>query len=104
MVIEIDIVIFVILLLVMFINGWYFREWHAVRTVNKYLDEMDNVNLDKIMSVYVEKANDGFNVFDSKTGAFITFVMSKEEMIEVLKQKFPNTILVMNKENAKVFE
>lgn len=88
-----------------FMIGWYSREWYAVRTLKKLLGKATtNIAQNGIMTIHVKKADAGFDVFDSKDDTFLANVASKKEMMEFLKKKFPDTAVIMNRENNKVFD
>lgn len=73
--------------------GWKFREYTAVRKINKMLREnaekSEKVEQNKI-TVKIEKHNDIFYLFNTETNEFLTQGKDKEEIQTNLKLRFQN--------------
>lgn len=96
-----------IILVVAFTAGWYVREWHAVRTVNKLTEDMSEKIVDEfkksVINITVEE-QDGILYIYSKDGTFLAQGKTMEELEDILQKKFPGKFFNASPEDLKLIE
>lgn len=72
--------------------GWVLRETYATHVLNKVLHNVEE-NVKQIakdaIHINIEKHNDHFYVYNKETNTFMAQAGSKEELEEILKDRFP---------------
>ena len=69
--------------------GWRARERHATRTLDKFLEQAKEKQPEECIAVSIEKHHDVFYVFERDTNKFMAQGASKEEVENVLNDRFP---------------
>lgn len=84
--------------------GWKYREYTAVRKMQKLLKAADQPKeVDKV-NVKIEKHNDIFYVYNSETDEFLTQGLDKDEIQANLQRKFGNVNKVFHATSENIKE
>jgi hypothetical protein len=74
------------------VHGWNLRERYAKRLLGmiaKQVEEQIEQETQNLTHIVIEKHNDTFFVYDKETNRFMAQGTTKDEVEEVLKQRFP---------------
>ncbi len=85
--------------------GWKFREYTAVRKMNKFIQaaEAKKAEVNKIQ-VKIEKQDDMFYLFNRDTDEFLIQGKDKEEIQENLKKRFGDVNMAFHATAANIKE
>lgn len=82
--------------------GWFAREQHAIRKVQKMFAQAEKEAAEKIdentVTAKLEIHHGHFYMFDAETDEFLGQGETKEELSEILRKKFPEKAFVLQKE------
>ena len=86
-----------------FYLGWRMRERYARYIIQKYFNEAKPQN-DDIVNVEITKENNCFYVYNTNSGAFLTQVKSKEELLKYLETHYSEKTVMIKKEHFALFD
>ena len=88
-----------------FVAGWYVREamaMYKIRAIVKTMQELEeNPAVINELKVNIEKHNDQFYLYRDSDDQFIAQGATKEEVVEVLKKRYPAQTVVVDPDNVK---
>lgn len=88
-----------------FYLGWRMRERYAKFVIQKYFNEANPQHEDDgIVNVEITKENNCFYVYNTKSGAFLTQVKSKEELLKYLETHYSEKTVMIKKEHFALFD
>ena len=89
-----------------FLIGWKFREYTAVRKINKMLQQVEQESKKEPnkISVKIEKHNDVFYLFNMDTDEFLIQGKDKEEIQTNLKRRFGNVDMAFHATSDNIKE
>jgi hypothetical protein len=100
-----EFVIAVVCVVLGIVIGWRSRERYARFVIEKYFKQSDNAaSKDDIINVEIMKEKDSYYVYNTLTGAFITQVKSKEELLKYLETHFSEKTVMIKKEHFALFD
>jgi hypothetical protein len=89
------------------VYGWYARERHAKRTIDrfitKFVDEEVEAVKDSIIPITIEKHHNVFYVYDREKMRFMGQGKTRRELEDTLSKRFPDKKFMASTENLKVF-
>jgi len=88
------------------VYGWYARERHAKRTVDRLFSHVEQVVEkevdDSIIHISIEKHNGMFFVYKKDTNEFMGQGNTKRELEQNLAKRFPEKKFAADKENLRI--
>lgn len=82
--------------------GWFLREQHAMRVVNKMFEHAEKkeseLKQENIVKAKLEVHHGHYYLFDAETDAFLGQGETAEELSAMLRKKFPEKSFALNKE------
>lgn len=103
----IDYVTYVVVWFMGAVYGWYARERHAKRTIDRFFSEVEesvNEQVDEsIIKINIERHSGVFYVYNKDTGEFMGQGNTRKELEDVLAKRFPEKKFAADKEDLKVF-
>lgn len=102
----IDYVTYVIVWLLGVVYGWYARERHAKRLLDRVFSEIEQgviaqIN-DSVIPIKIEKHSNIFYVYNKDTDVFMAQGNTRKELEETLAKRFPDKRFTADKENLEV--
>lgn len=82
-----------------FFLGWKAREVAAKKAILEMIDSTNEAYKDKIINVYIEKVNNQFFLYNKDTGAFITEVKSKNELMNFIQEKYTDKTVMIKRDD-----
>lgn len=85
--------------------GWFLREQHAIRKVNKMFAQMEvaaveQVKDNQIMGT-IEIHHGHYYMFRVDDGSFLAQGESRKELSEALRKRFPDKVFILDKDEYK---
>ena len=85
--------------------GWFLREQHAIRKVNKMFAQMEvaaveQVKDNQIMGT-IEIHHGHYYMFRVDDGSFLAQGESRKELSEALRKRFPDKVFILSKDEYK---
>jgi hypothetical protein len=100
-----DILIYAVVFILGTVWGWNLRERHAEKQVDSFMEQIDNEFKqrvsDKIIQINIEKQNGVFYVYNKENNDFMGQGRTKQELEDVLAQRFPDKKFVAETNNLK---
>ena len=91
-----------------FASGWFMLRVLINYKMKMMLDSIANSPLSKpetkVVDIDLVKIKDRVYAYDRKDNSFLGYGNSKEEMVEYLRKKHPNTSFMANTKNVKEVE
>ena len=82
--------------------GWFLREQHAIRVVNKMFENAEKELAEKVgdntIKAKLEVHHGHFYMFNQETDAFLAQGETAEELSAMLREKFPKVVFILPKE------
>jgi hypothetical protein len=102
----IDYVAYVVIWIMGAVYGWYARERHAKRTIDRFFSEVEEtvgeqVN-DSVIPIKIEQHSGVFYVYNKDTEEFMGQGNTRRELEVNLAKRFPDKKFAADKENLKV--
>ena len=102
----IDYVTYVVVWIMGAVYGWYARERHAKRTIDRFFSEVEEtideqVN-DSVIPIKIEQHSGVFYVYNKDTEEFMGQGNTRKELEDVLAKRFPDKKFAADKEHLKV--
>ena len=91
-------------LIISFAAGWYVREavaLHKIKVIVRTMQELEETPVIDELKVNIEKHNDQFYLYRDSDDQFIAQGATKEEVVEVLKKRYPTQTVVVDPDNVK---
>lgn len=90
------------------IYGWFARERHAIRTLDRLLTEVEEsiseeVN-DSIIPIIIEKHNNILFVYNKDTNEFMGQGETRLDLEKTLNQRYPDKKFSADKENLRLLK
>lgn len=102
----IDYVLYVVVWVMGAVYGWYSRERHARRTVERFFSEVaediDNTARSSVIPIKIDRHNGIFYVYNKDTEEFMGQGSTQKELERNLAKRFPDKKFAADKENLKV--
>lgn len=102
----IDYVTYVVVWVMGAVYGWYARERHARRTVDRFFSEIEEdaekTTTDSVILITIARHEDIFYVYNKDTEEFMSQGANRTELEENLAKRFPDKRFAADKENLKV--
>lgn len=102
----IDYVLYVVVWVMGAVYGWYSRERHARRTVERFFsgvaEDIDNTARDSVIPIKIDRHNGIFYVYNKDTEEFMGQGSTQKELEGNLAKRFPDKKFAADKENLKV--
>jgi chlorite dismutase len=90
------------------VYGWYSRERHAKRTVDRFLshveEEVEKEVDDSVIPIFIEKDNDTFFVYKKDTNEFMGQGKTQRELEQNLASRFPDKKFAADKDNLRILK
>lgn len=100
-----DILIYAVVFILGTVWGWNLRERHAEKQVDSFMEQIDTEFKqrvsDKIIQINIEKQNGVFYVYNKENNDFMGQGTTKQELEDVLSQRFPDKKFVADTNNLK---
>lgn len=93
-----------LLFIVGLLLGWKFREYTAVRKMQKLIKEAEKPKETDKIQVKIEKHKDMFYVYNTETDEFLTQGKDKEEIQANLKSRFGNVNMAFHATSENIKE
>lgn len=102
----IDYVTYVVVWVMGAVYGWYARERHARRTVDRFFSEIEEhaekTAADSVIPIRIDQHNGIFYVYNKDTDEFMSQGATRRELEGNLAKRFPDKKFAADKENLKV--
>ena len=89
------------------VYGWYARERHAKRTIDRFItqfvDEQVEEISDSVIHITIEKHNGVFYVYDKEKNDFMAQGNTRKELEDALAKRYPDKKFAATTSNLKVF-
>ena len=102
----IDYVTYIVVWIMGAVYGWYARERHAKRSIDKFfsrIEEAVSETSPNRIPIIIERNNGVFYVWNKDDNTFMGQGKTKQELEEVLAKKYPDCRFAAEPENLKVF-
>ncbi len=99
-----DFLILFLVAVVSFVWGWNTRERVAIRQSDRFFENLVKKEIEEqenLIRIKIEKHNGMLFAYHSENSLFIAQANGKEELEEILKQKFPGRRFGCSEENLK---
>lgn len=103
-----DYLLWVVIWIMGAVYGWYARERHAIRTIDRIMsdiyDETSEVESNTRIHITIEKHNDVFYVYDKEKNEFMAQGSTRKELETNLAKRYPNKHFAADIESLKVLK
>lgn len=88
------------------VYGWYARERHAKRTIDRFVshleEEVEKEIDDSVIHISIEKHNGTFFVYKKETNEFMGQGTTRKELEQNLAKRFPEKKFAADKDNLRI--
>ena len=100
-----DYLIWIVVWIMGAVYGWYARERHAKRTIERFVKEVMPAvqESDVRIHVTIEKHNGVFYVYDKVKNEFMAQGSTRKELEDNLAKRYPDKYFAATNEDLKVF-
>ena len=87
------------------VYGWYARERHSKRIVDKFMDEIDSAVTERVsentIKIFIEQVKGVYYIYNKENNDFMGQGSTREEVEKVLAERFPNKKFMADTANLK---
>ena len=101
----IDYLLYVVVWIMGAVWGWYARERHAERTINRFIDrvtEQVQEQKESLVPITVEKHNGVLYIYNKENNEFMGQGLTRKEVEEVLSKRYPDQRFMATPEDLRV--
>jgi len=96
-------ILIIALVCISFYAGWWYREHVARVIIEKHFKAAEVESAKNTLRIDVTENDDTYLVHDHKTGAFITQVRDKEQMIKFFEDTYNNVTILATQDDMNKF-